>query len=139
MKKQRFDAYSMIDRKIQKAVTSSKTGVTSSKSSILNSAVESKTQKIPDSSLKKVQTSTQNINAPQNVMTLNPSVFQVSQRMMTSSEYAIPQPSVTSAQRLMMSSQTMMTSLSIPGVQQSFTFEGEVEVEGKWKDAYDRP
>jgi hypothetical protein len=49
MKKQRFDAYSMIDRKIQKAVTSSKTGVTSSKSSILNSAVESKTQKIPDS------------------------------------------------------------------------------------------
>ena len=118
MKKQRFDAYSMIDRKIQKAVTSSKTGVTSSKSSILNSAVESKTQKIPDSSLKKAQTSTQNINAPQNVMTLNPSVFQVSQRMMTS-EYAIPQPSVTSAQRLMMSSQTMMTSLSIPGVQQS--------------------
>ena len=118
MKKQRFDAYSMIDRKIQKAVTSSKTGVTSSKSSILNSAVESKTQKIPDSSLKKVQTSTQNINAPQNVMTLNPSVFQVSRRMMTS-EYAIPQPSVTSAQRLMMSSQTMMTSLSIPGVQQS--------------------
>jgi hypothetical protein len=65
-------------------------------------SVESKTQKIPDSSLKKVQTSTQNINAPQNVMTLNPSVFQVSRRMMTS-EYAIPQPSVTSAQRLMMS------------------------------------
>lgn len=119
MKKQRFDAYSMIDRKIQKAVTSSKTGVTSSKSSILNSAVESKTQKIPDSSLKKVQTSTQNINAPQNVMTLNPSVFQVSQRMMMSSEYAIPQPSVASAQRLMMSSQAMMTSRSIPGVQQS--------------------
>jgi hypothetical protein len=56
------------------AVTSSKTGVTSSKSSILNSAVESKTQKIPDSSLKKVHTSTRNINAPQNVMTLNPSV-----------------------------------------------------------------
>lgn len=119
MKKQRFDAYSMIDRKIQKAVTSSKTGVTSSKSSILNSAVESKTQKIPDSSLKKVQTSTQKINAPQNVMTLNPSVFQVSQRMMISSEYAIPQPSVASAQRLMMSSQAMMTSRSIPGVQQS--------------------
>lgn len=112
MKKQRFDAYSMIDGKTQKAVTSSK-------SSISNYSVESKTQKKPDSSLEKVQTSSQKINPPQNVMSLNPSVCQISQRMMTSSEYAIPQPSVASAQRLMMSSQAMMTSLSIPGVQQS--------------------
>lgn len=103
MKKQRFDAYSMIDGKTQKAVTSS------SKSSISNYSVESKSQKKPDASLKRVQMSAQKINAPQNVMTLNSSLCQ---RMMTSSEYAIPQPSGASAQTLMMSSQAMMTSQS---------------------------